>query len=240
MANLIPVIIWDGKNANLLVKTLKSIDYLPEAYLYTSMDYENLHKLLSRNFLSNTNLQISTTGKPGIGRMKNRAILDLSKEHPDDYMMFLEAGDEIIGSPDVTGDLIGDPVFFCDDIGEYGPLWKISEDCLPLTTLGIIFRATWVLSKGLEFEDTEFSFIRALYQELPEKVWSVDMNVELGRERNILEEIKDIVEYKDIFETDEDYYIVRHTLTRMVLDGIVSGTEGIEGYIQYAYTDKRI
>jgi len=126
-------------------------------------------------------------------------------------------------------------------VNEFGPLWKITEDSLPSTTFGIILNPKFLVDNKLEFTgNSDIEFLISLYRVLPEHIYTVGMDLESGRERDYIGEIRELLRVTEENTDDPMYYELRHTLTHVILDGISAGTAGIEAYFAYAYPEKSI
>ena len=244
MINIIPVITWDGTDAISLGRTLKSVREFSVVHLWTPETYRNTHRVISNAGISSgVDLKVfEVPGHDPLGRIKNQAIREVYNEDPEAYLTFLQAGDLIRVTPE-PDDIGSDPVYLGETLGEYldgAKLYEILEDSYPVSTLGLIIQAKWLLEEGLGFDDnTEFSFIRKLFYEYPQRLYAVDFVVESGAAVN-LDEIVAYVKSLDLDpDTDTDYYKCRHTLTRLILDSVRAGKD-VSKYLEYAYPEKRI
>lgn len=244
MINIIPVITWDGSDAILLSRTLKSVREFSVVHLWTTETYRNTHRVISNaNIGDTTDLKVFevSPGNP-LGRIKNQGIQEVYNENPEAYLIFLQAGDLVRVTPE-PDDIGIDPIYLGETQGEYwdgAKLYEILEDSYPISTLGLILQAKWLLNEGLGFEDnTEFGFIRRLFYEYPERLYTVDFVVESGAAVNLDETVAYVKSLDLDPDTDIDYYKCRHTLTRLILDSVQSGKD-VSKYFKYAYPEKRI
>ena len=244
MINIIPVITWDGTDAISLGRTLKSVREFSVVHLWTPETYRNTHRVISNAGISSgVDLKVfEVPGHDPIGRIKNQAIQEVYKEDTDAYLVFLRAGDLIRVAPE-PDDIGSDPIYLGETLGEYlgeTKLYEILEDSYPVSTLGLIIKASWLLEENLGFDDaTEFSFIRKLFYEYPQRLYTVDFVVESGTTIKLDDVVKDIKSLDLDPDADTDYYKCRHTLTRLILDSVQAGKD-VSKYIEYAYPEKRI
>ena len=244
MINIIPVITWDGTDAISLGRTLKSIREFPVVHLWTTETYRNTHRVISNAGIGTlTDLKVfEVPGHDPVGRIKNQAIREVYNEDPEAYLTFLQAGDLVRVTPE-PDDIGSDPIYLGETLGEYmdgAKLYEILEDSYPVSTLGLLLKAEWLLEEGLGFDDTtEFGFLRKLFYEYPQRLYAVDFVVESGAAVD-LDEIMAYVKSLDLDpDTDTDYYKCRHTLTRLILDSVRAGKD-VSKYLEYAYPEKRI
>lgn len=244
MINIIPVITWDGTDAISLGRTLKSIREFPVVHLWTTETYRNTHRVISNAGIGTlTDLKVfEVTGNGPLGRIKNQAIQEVYNEDHEAYLTFLQAGDSVRVTPE-PDDIGSDPVYLGETLGEYmdgAKLYEILEDSYPVSTLGLLFKASWLLEEGLGFDDTtEFGFLRKLFYEYPQRLYAVDFVVESGAAVELDEILADVKSLDLDPDTDTDYYKCRHTLTRLILDSVRSGKD-VSKYFEYAYPEKRI
>ena len=245
MINIIPVITWDGSDAISLGRTLKSVREFSVVHLWTSESYRNTHRVISNAGISGAEMDLKVfevTQASSVGQIKNQAIQEVYNENPDAYLTFLRASDlvRVTPEPDDIGD---DPVYLGETLGEYqdgAKLYEILEDSYPVSTLGLILQAKWLLDEGLSFDNnTEFGFIRKLFYEYPKRLYAVDFVVESGAAVGLDESVAYVKSLDLDPDIDTDYYKCRHTLTRLILDSVQSGKD-VSKYFKYAYPEKRI
>lgn len=243
MINIIPVITWDGTNAISLGRTLKSVREFPVVHLWTTETYRNTHRVISNTGVGDMDLKVfEVMSHEPVGRIKNQAIQEVYKENPEAYLTFIQAGDIVRVTPE-PDDIGQDPIYLGETLGEYADgakLYEILEDSYPISTLGLILQASWLLEEGLSFDDNaEFGFIRKLFYEYPQRLYAVDFVVESGVAVEPDEVVADIKSLDLDPDTDTDYYKCRHTLTRLILDSVRAGKD-VSKYLEYAYPEKRI
>lgn len=248
MTKVIPIITWTGENAVALSRTLDTVSDWETVYLYTTETYENTQRVLGNSFKGTGDVVVFTTNDPNtsVAEMKNRGILDVAADWPDSYVIFLEAGDQIGLTELCTDDIVGDPVYFGAVAGEYHgkvyePLYEILEDSLPLSTCGIFFNVSWLCSDDdLRFKgDSEYSFIRNVFKKSwTGTAWTIDFEIASGRTHNYCSEIKEIL--RSVSEDDQDYLMVRHLLTRLILEGLASDeSDQVSNYLEFAYPESK-
>jgi hypothetical protein len=244
MINIIPVITWDGADAISLGRTLKSVREFPVVHLWTTETYRNTHRVISNaNISSEMDLKVfEVQGHDSIGRIKNQAIQEVYNEDHEAYLTFMKAGDLVQVAPE-PDDIGIDPVYLGETLGEYldgAKLYEILEDSYLVSTLGLIIKASWLLEEGLSFDDnTEFSFIRKLFYEYPQRLYTIDFVVESDSSVELNKILIDVKSLDLDPDTDTDYYKCRHTLARLILDSVRSGKD-VSKYIEYIYPEKRI
>lgn len=244
MINIIPVITWDGTDAISLGRTLKSVREFPVVHLWTTETYRNTHRVISTAGIgTDMDLKVfEVSGHDPIGRIKNQAIQEVYNEDHEAYLTFMRAGDLIRVTPE-PDDIGSDPMYLGETLGEYqdgAKLYEILEDSYPISTLGLIIQAKWLLEEKLGFDDnTEFGFIRKLFYEYPQRLYAVDFVVESGGAVGLDEAVACVKSLDLDPDTDTDYYKCRHTLARLILDSVRSGKD-VSKYIEYIYPEKRI
>jgi hypothetical protein len=245
MINIVPVITWDGTDAILLGRTLKSVREFQVVHLWTTETYRNTHRVISTAGISGTDVDLKVfevSGHGPIGRIKNQAIQEVYNENNEAYLTFMKAGDLVRVTPE-SDDIGSDPMYLGETLGEYqdgAKLYEILEDSYPISTLGLIIQAKWFLEEKLDFDNnTEFSFIRKLFYEYPQRLYTMDFVVESGSTVNLDKTVACVKSLDLDPDTDTDYYKCRHTLARLILDSVRSGKD-VSKYFEYAYPEKRI